>query len=78
MMWASRSWCLALRISALIPRFSSSRLTRSVLDGDGADQDRLAAVVTLGDLVDQGLELGLLGLVDDVPVLAGSSACWSD
>ena len=28
-----------------------------LLDGDGADQDRLAAVVTLGDLVDQGLEL---------------------
>ena len=40
-----------------------------LLDGDGADQDRLAGVVALDDLVDQGLELGMLGLVDDVPVV---------
>ena len=40
-----------------------------LLDGHGADQHRLAALVALGDLVDQGLELGLLGLVDDVPVV---------
>jgi hypothetical protein len=40
-----------------------------LLDGDGADQHRLAAVVALGDLVDQGLELGLLALVDHVAVV---------
>ncbi|PSK61598.1 hypothetical protein B0E53_06501 [Micromonospora sp. MH33] len=37
-----------------------------VLHRDGADQHRLALLVPLGDVLDDGVELGLLGLVDDV------------
>ncbi len=40
-----------------------------LLDGDGADQDRLPLVVELHDLLDGRLELLLLGLVDDVGVV---------
>src|SRR5918993_790113 len=42
-----------------------------LLDGHGADQHRLALFVALGDLVGQGLELGLLGLLDYVAVVLG-------
>jgi hypothetical protein len=37
-----------------------------LLDADGADQHRLAALVGLLDLLDDGLELAALGLVDEV------------
>jgi hypothetical protein len=43
-----------------------------LLDGDGADQDRLALAVAVGDLVDQRVELGRLGLVDDVAVVGAA------
>ncbi len=40
-----------------------------LLDGDGADQHRLAGLVALGDVGDQGVELGVLGLVDDIRLI---------
>ncbi len=40
-----------------------------VLHGDGADQDGLAVRVALGDVLDDRVELRLLGLVDDVRVV---------
>ena len=36
------------------------------VDGDRADQDRLPFPVALGDVVDHGLELGLLRRVDEI------------
>ena len=38
----------------------------ALLDRDRADEDRLAGLVPLGDVVDDGVELGVLGLVDEV------------
>ena len=40
-----------------------------LLDGDGADEDGLAALVAVGDLLEHRLELALLVLVDDVVVV---------
>ena len=37
-----------------------------LLDRDGADQDRLALLVPLGDVLDDGVVLRLLGAVDEV------------
>ena len=42
------------------------RQVLGALDARRADEDRLAALVVLGDVVGHGLELGALGLVDQV------------
>ena len=67
---ASRSCCFAFSTSCGMPRFSSSRdeLLR-LLDRDGADEHRLALLVALGDVVDRGVVLRVLGLVDEVGVV---------
>ena len=56
----------AVRQTALLQH---PRQALRLLDGDGADQDRAAPLVHLQDLVDDRLELRLLGLVDDVRVV---------
>ena len=40
-----------------------------LLDGDRANQHRLAGLVTFGDVGDQGVVLGVLGLVDDIGLI---------
>ena len=48
------------------------------LDGDRADEHRLAVLVARGDLLDDRAPLALLGLVDlIVAIRRGPSACWS-
>ena len=55
-----------------------ARQVLGALDAGGADQDRLALLVALGDVVDDRDVLGLFGLVDQVGLVArGPSACWS-
>ena len=41
----------------------------ALLDADGADEHRLAELVPLDDVVDHGVVLGLLGLVDHVGLI---------
>ena len=49
-----------------------------LLDRDGADEHRLADLVALDDVLDDGLELGVLGPVDDVGLVdRGRPAGWS-
>ena len=48
------------------PPFEHRRQDLGLLDRGGADQHRLALVVALDDVLDDGLELGQLGLVDQV------------
>ena len=48
------------------PRGQQLRQVLRALDAGGADQHRLAALEVLGDVVGHGLELGGLGLVDEV------------
>ena len=50
-----------------------------LLDADGADEDGLAALVALGEVGDDGVELGPLGLVDEVGLVgAGERPCaWA-
>ena len=40
-----------------------------LFDGDRTDEDRLALCVSFGDLIDDGIVLAVLGLVDDVVVV---------
>ena len=52
---ASRSCCLALSTSCLTPRFfSSDGQVLGLLDAHRADEDRLALLVPLDDVVDDG------------------------
>ena len=55
-----------------MPRCASWRdEVLALLDADRADENRLAALVALGDVLDDGVELGYLALVDQV-CLVGS------
>ena len=68
---ASRKCCLALRTSWGTPRLSSRRdEVLGLGHRRGADEDRLAAVAALDDVLDDRLELRLLGLVDEVRLVA--------
>ena len=74
---ASRWWCLAFRTLCGMPRFLRSAETRLALrHRDRAHQDRLALLVQALDLVDDGVELLALGLVDDVLVSPCGSSAW--
>ena len=65
--FASSACCLAFRTVCGTPRFlSSAGEVLGLLDRHGADQDRLAVLVALGDVVDDGVVLRLLGAVDEV------------
>ena len=67
MISASLAWYLAFSTSCGTPARSSSLLSSSDFSTrGGADQHRLALLVPLGDVLDDGVELGLLGLVDHV------------
>ncbi len=45
------------------------RQALGLLDRHGADEDWLASLESLGDVVDDRVELGLLGLVDEVALV---------
>ena len=63
MMLASASWFTALSTLCFTPRrLSSLRELLGLLDRDGADQHRLLALVALGDLLDDGVELPFIEL----------------
>ena len=67
---ASRSCCLAFSTLWGMPALLQHRRDAlGLLDRDRADQDRLAALVALLDLLDDRVELLALGLVDDVRVV---------
>ncbi len=60
---------VVLGVEHLVLDAALAELLREVLrllDGRGADEDRLALLVLLGDVVDDRLELGDLGAVDQV------------
>ena len=64
---ASRSWCFALSTSCGMPLAAQQlREVLGLLDARGADEDRLALLVALDDVLDDGGVLGLLGAVDQV------------
>ena len=66
-MCASSAWCLAFSTVCGMPRRLSSPDRRlGLLDRHGADQDRLALGVPLGDVVDDRVVLGVHGPVDEV------------
>ena len=72
MIAASRSCCFAFSTSCEMPRCRQHvREHLGDLDRDRADEHRLAGAVALGDVLDDGLELLALRLVDDV-VLVGA------
>ena len=48
------------------PLLEQPRQLLGLLDRDRADEHRLAGLVALGDVVDDRVELGVLGLVDEV------------
>src|SRR5579859_5480600 len=60
--------------------FEHARQPLGLLDRDGTDEHRPLLLVHLDDLVDHGLELRLLGLVDDVRVVLADhvAVCWDD
>ena len=62
-----------LRVQHLVGHAALVEEPREVLglgDRGGADEDRLAAVPPLDDVIDDGLELRVLGLVDEVGLVA--------
>ena len=64
---ASRVCCLALSTSWGMPRWLQlAGQVLALLDADRADEHRLAGLVALGDVLDDGVELGDLALVDEV------------
>ena len=64
---ASSACCLALRTRVRDAALLEQRgEVLGLLDRDGADQDRLALRVALGDVLDDGVVLRLLGAVDEV------------
>ena len=68
--WASRWWFLALRTSCRMPSLRSRADEHlGLLDGGGADEDGLARLVLLGDVVEDRGVLRLLGAVDLVGVV---------
>lgn len=63
---------MELRVQHVVRHAALGELLRQVLgplDAGGADQDRLALLVPLHHVVDDGVELGFLGLVDQVAVV---------
>ena len=63
---------VVLRVQHLVRHALAQQHARQqlgLLDADGADQNRLALLVTLGDVVDDGVELGLLRLEDHVALV---------
>ena len=61
--------CVLLGVQNLVRNASFVQLTREILalfDADGADEHRLADVVFLSDVVDHGVELCNLALVDQI------------
>ena len=71
MIAASRACCLALRTSCGMPlRSSSDGQPLGLRDAGRADEHRLAGLVPLGDVVDDGGELRVLALVDEVGLVA--------
>ena len=64
---------VVLRVEHVVrdaPLLELARQVLRALDAGGADQDRLALLVALGDVVDDRDVLGLFGLVDEVGLVA--------
>ena len=74
----SFSWNFAFSVSCLMPRrLSIVERTSDFSTRDGADEDRPAGLLHLGDLVDDRVELAALVAEDEVGVVdRGSSSRW--
>ena len=73
MISASFSWYFALSTLCSMPRLDSSRRkTLRLLDRARSDEHRLARIVPLDDLVDDGAELAFFVLVHDVIVVGAA------